>query len=343
MSTQQDASIGFKEESVYGTAVTVDSFAEFNSETFDWTPTFSDPATAHRVGRRLGAADRRVLTSESVGGSFTTPLFSKGLGKLFDAALGTSASNVASGAAYQQLFTQTSDDYLPSFTIQKGIPLLGGSATIATQTYTGMVCNGFDLSVPNQGEPSIAWNWIGKAVDLATAYATPSYISSNSLLSFVHGSITIGGSVTVPTTTALATGGTAVANVESIDLSYANNLDTGGHNLGAAGRLSRSPARGLPTVSGSMTIEYDSNTIRDAYKAQTDLALVLTFALTTAITGSYYPTIQFTIPVIRLDGELAKVGSGSEPVKQTIPFTGLDGRTAANPFYVAIVTTETAV
>lgn len=340
-STQQDASIGYKKESEYGTAVVVDSFVEFTSEDLDWVPEWSDPAMSHRVGRRVAASDRKVLVKQAVGGSFTTELFAKGNGKLFEAALGVATSTQASGAAYQQLFTPATTDYLSSYTIQKGVAPLGGGS-ISAQTYAGMVCSGFELSAPNAGTPTIKWNWGGKSLSTATEYAAASYISSNTLLSFVNGSVTIGGSLTVPTTTALASGGTATANVRSIDLTYDNGLDSEGHNFGASGLRSRAPALGLRTITGSMTIEYTSDTIRDAYYAQTELALTLTFQTATAITGSYYPTVQLVAPVIRLEGELPKASAG-EPVTLTVPFSVLDGRSASHPFYVAVVTPETAI
>jgi hypothetical protein len=341
MSTQQDCSIGFKKETTWPEKVVVDAFPEFTAEDFAYNPTYSDPTASHRVGRRVAASDRRVLVKEEASGSFTTEVTAKGLGKLFEAALGTATSTqIGATAAYQQLFTPLADDLLPSYTIQKGLPPIAGS--VATQTYAGMVCAGFELTAPNVGVPMIKWNWLGHSVDLVTDYATPSYIASNPLLSFVHGSIRIGGSVTVPDSDSLASGGTDAVNVRDISLTYDNGLDGNGFNFGAAGRRSRKSALGIRSISGTMTIEYDSNTIRDAYFAQTELALVLDFALPTAIEGSNYPTLQLTAPVIRLDGELPKANNG-DVITQSVPFTVLDGRTAGHPFYVAIVTAETAI
>ncbi len=341
--TQQDCSIGLKKEATFGTAVTVDAFYEFTAEDFAYAPTFSDPAASHRVGKRVAAADRRVLLKEEVTGSFTLEAFEKGLGKLFEAALGSGVSNqISETAAYQQLFTPLDDDYLPSYTIQKGIPLLGGG-DIQAQTFAGMVCSGFELSAQNGATPTLKFNWLGKSVDTDTAYAPASYIADNELLRFIDGTITLGGTVTVPTTTALASGGTATSNVRDISLTYDNGLDSNGFNFGASGQRSRPPALGLRTITGSMTIEYSDNDERDAFLNQTDLALVMQFQLPTAIVAdTSYPTLQITAPVIRLDGELPKANNG-DVIAQTVPFTVLDGRSATHPLYVAIVTAETAI
>ena len=342
MTTQLDAQIGFKKESSYGVGVTVDTFPEFTAEDLTWMPTFVDGA-GMRVGRRLNRADRRRLVKEEVGGSFTVEATTKGLGKLFEAALGTATSTqIGATVAYQQLFTPTVTDPLPSYTIQKGIPPLGGGAA-NPMTFTGMVCSGFELSAENASVPTIQFSFMGKAIDTATALATASYATGVQLLSFVDGSITIGGSVTVPTTTALASGGTATANVRSVSMSWDNGLDSEGFNFGGAGARSRKQALGKGTLTGSMTVEYDSNTLRDAWLAETQLAAVLRFQyLTTAIVGASYPTLEITIPVVRLEGDIPQT-NGGDVVTQTVDFTALDGAVATHPVYVAIVTAETAI
>lgn len=340
MTTQLDSSIGIKKEATYGTPVVVDKFFEFTDEEFTWVPTFAQ-GNGQRYGRRVAASDRRVLVKEEANGSLTVEAVTKSLGALFEAALGTATSTLVSGAAYQQLFTPTATDYLPSYTIQKGIAPLGGGA-VSPQTYAGQVCSGFELSASSGDIPTIKFDFLGRSVDTTTSYAAPSYPASNQLLSFVNGSITIGGSVTLPTANALASGGTAAANIRDFSLTYDNALDENGFNYNATGKRGRKPAVGLRSITGTLTAEYDSDVLRDAYLAQTDLALVLTFASTVAISAGVFPTIQVTIPNIRLEGELPK-SAGGDVVTQSIGFTGLDNRTAPHPFYVAIVTPETAI
>ena len=342
MTTQLDAQIGYVQESTYGTAVTVDSFVEFIEEDLTNMQEFAQ-GTGMRVGQRMDYADRRVLVKQEVGGSFTVEGQTKGLGKLIEAAFGgTGASNqIAATDAYQQLFTPTATDPLDSYTIQKGIPLLGGGAS-QPHTFTGMVCSGFELSAGNAAIPTLKFNWLGKAVVTGTALASASYPASVAELSFIHGAVTVGGTVTVPTTTALASGGTATANIRDVNLAWDNGLDTDGFNFGAAGSRSRINALGKRSLTGSMTVEYDSNTLRDAWLNQTDLAIVLTFKTAVAIEAANFPTLQITIPLVRLEGEIPSTAGGGV-VTQSIDFTALDGRVAAHPVYVAIVTAETAI
>ncbi|TFD80712.1 hypothetical protein E3T54_02935 [Cryobacterium sp. Sr8] len=340
MTTQLDSSIGLKKETTFGAAVVVDKFYEFTEEDFAWVPTFAQGA-GQRFGQRVAAADRRVLVKEESNGSLTVEAVTKGLGALLEAALGTATSTIiGTGPGYQQVFTPTADDYLPSYTVQKGVPILGGA--VSPQTFAGCVCSGFELSGANGAIPTFQFNFLGKSVDTVAAYAAASYPANNQLLSFVNGSITIGGTVTAPTASALASGGTAAGNIRDFALTWDNGLDENGFDYGGAGKRSRKPALGLRSGTGTITAEYDSNVLRDAYLAQTNLALVLTFASTVAISAGVFPTIQITIPNIRLEGELPKAAAG-DVITQAIGFTVLDNRTAAHPIYVAIVTPETAI
>lgn len=341
MPTQLDAQIGYKKEAVFGTGVVVDQFVEFIEEDLTYVPEYAQ-GVGMRVGQRLNFSDRRVLVKEEVSGSFTVEGQSRGLGKLFEAALGgVGTSTLITGSAYQQLFTPTQNDFLDSYTIQKGVPPLGVGAT-NPHTFTGMVCSGFELTAANASIPTIKFNWMGRGLATATALAVASYPAGVEELSFIHGAVTIGGSVTVPTNTALATGGTATVNVRDINLTYDNGLDSDGFNFGSVGQRSRKPALGKRSLTGSMTVEYDSNVLRDAYINQTNLAIVLTFRTSTVISGANNPTLQITIPVVRLEGDVPIVAGGGV-VTQSIDFTALDGRVAAHPLYVAIVTAETAI
>ena len=340
MPTQLDAQLGLIKEVTYGTPLTVNAFYPFVSESLTWMPEYAQGA-GMRVGRRLDRADRDVLVKQSVGGEFTTEGVTRNLGKLFEAALGVGVSTqIGATIAYQQLFTPT-QGLLPSYTIQKGLPPLGGGAASPT-TFTGMVCSGFELSADNAGIPTITFPWVGRAIDTVTGLAAASYPANVELYSFVHGSIRLGGAVTVPTATALATGGTATANIRSASLSYDNGLDSEGFNFGGLGLRSRRPEVGKAAVSGQLTVEYDNNVLRDAWLAGTQLSLVLTYATTNAIVAASFPTLQIVIPSIRLRGDIPQA-NGGDVVTQSIDFTAFDGGVAAQPVYVAIVTAETAI
>lgn len=339
--TQLDSALGLKKESTFGTYIAPDAFYEFISHDFAWNPTFAGNS-ATRYGKRVDRADRRVLVKSEVGGSFDVEVGTQGLGKLFGAAFGgTPTSTLITGTSYQQVFTPTNTDPLDSYTIQASVPLLGGGAP-QPMSYLGCVCGGFELSAGNAAIPTLKFKFVGKSVDTAQSFATPSYTAGTRIMSFVQSSITIGGAVTVPTTTTLATGGTVVGDVLDINLTYDNGLDAGGFFIGGSGTRGRRPSVLTRQISGSLTAEFDTITLRDAYLNQTDLALVLQFQDPTIISGTNKSTLQITIPNIRLDGELPKPNNNGTTTI-TVPFTGLDGGVASSPIYVAIVTAETAI
>jgi len=339
MTTELDCSVGFSvAEASYATNTVVTKWAEFVDESFDWDPTFVQ-GVGLRVGSRVARSARRKLGKVAAKGDYTVEAVTKGIGFLFNAALGSSVSTVTTAPAYQQLHTVATSDYLPSFTIQKGIPPLGGGATLP-HTFTGAVCQSMEMTAANGGSLQVKTSWNAKDVTTATAYAAPSYAAAPELFTFVDGSITIGGAVTVPTTTTLATGGTVAADITDWSLMWDNAIDGSGFTFGSSGRRGRKPAVGLAQGTGKITAEFDSVTLRDAYLAQTDLAMVLKFQSSVAITGAVFPTIQVVIPNIRLEGELPK-SNGGDVVTQSIGYTVLDGLTAASPLYIAYITTDT--
>lgn len=341
MTIQADCSIGFKKETTYGTAVTVDRFLEFNSETLDYDREFYQ-GNGLRPGSRLARSGRRTLAKDGAAGDIELEVPSRGLGTLLEALFGTASSNVVSGALYQQLFTLQKSDFLPSLTIQKGIPRLGADAVDAF-TYKGATNTSFELSMANNEVLKLKTSWHAREVDDAIAYATPSYASLFELFSFVGGQIIVGGTLTVPTTTALGSStGSAAANVRDFSLSVDQKLDENGWNLGGAGKRSRRGAVGQAEVKGKITAEYDSTTFKNALRDQTPLTMLATFQAPTDITAGNKPTLQVVIPDLRFEGELPK-SNGGDVITQSIDFTAFDGLVAAHALYVAVRTADTAL
>lgn len=341
MTIQADCSIGFKKETTYGTAVTVDRFLEFTSESLNYDRDYYQGAGL-RPGSRLARSGRRVLVKDGGGGDIELEVPAKGLGTLLEALLGTAGSANVSGALYQQLFTLQKTDYLPSLTIQKGIPRLGAD-TVDPITFKGCTNTGFEISASNNDVLKLKTSWHAREVDTSVAYATPSYAAAPvELFSFIGASLIVGGSVTVPTTTALASGGTSVANVRDFSVAVDQGGDDNGWNIGGAGKRSRRSAVGLAEVTGKLTAEYDSTTFRDAVRDNSALALVATFAAATDITAGNKPTFQIVIPDIRFEGELPN-SNGGDVITQAMEFTAFDGLVAAHAMYIATRTADTAL
>lgn len=340
MTIQSDASIGFKKETTFGTPVVVDRFLEFTDETLDFQRTYYQ-GTGLRRASRVARSGRRTLVSDGAAGDINMECATKGMGSLFELLFGVASSTLVSAGLYQQLFTPILDDYLPSATIQKGVPRLGANIVDA-YTLPGSVNSSWGLAMSNADVLKLTSSWMSRELVTNIAYATPSYPTGLELFSFVGASIMVGGTVTPPTATALATGGTAAANIRDFSITATQGLDANGRNIGGMGKLSRKPAVGMSEITGSLTAEYDSTTFRDAVASQTPLALVATFQGPTDITAGQKPTLQIVCPDIRFDGELPR-SNGSDVITQTLNFKAYDNLVAASPIYVAIRTADAAL
>jgi hypothetical protein len=338
MASTQESSVGLVAEGTWGTPATVSRWYEFLSESLDYDKVVKQ-GMGLRVGSRVARSGRRVVATTSPKGGIELELCSKGLGLLFQVAMGSSVSTLVSGSTYQQLHTLSTAALAPSVTIQKGVVELGG--TVDPYTYAGMTCSGFEINCPKGDIAKAKFDFIGKSLATATAYAAPSYPAQPvNLFHFAQGAITVGGTVTAPTTTALASGGTAAANVRDFSLKVDNNLAVDRFNLGNAGLIAQ-PTYGLRQISGTMTIEYDSTTIRDAYINDTPLAAALTFTTSQALSTGF-EQFQIVLPEIKLDGDIPNA-NGNDLVTLTVPFSVLDNLTAAQPLWIAQRTADTAL
>ena len=342
--TQGDSSLGIKKESVYGTAVTVDRFYELTSpDGFEAKPEYKTSA-GHRPGVRAPRASSSTLVKKSASGSMELEASATGLGLLLEAVFGikTITQVPTATSVWQQVHTPTDTDYLPSYTVQTGRPMLGGGAVQAV-TYKGAQCESIKFSNKPGEHLMVSTEWLAKDWDTAVAYQAPSYPATFLPFSFIHGAIIPGGTLTKPTTTALASStGTALATVEDFEMMWANGLDSAGFNLGGGGARTRPSVVTKGELSGSMTVEYDSNTLRDAWLNNTSLALLLTFQRPEVLSAGVFPTLQLVVPLVKLEGEIPK-DNGGEVVKQKISFAALDAEDGSKLVYVVYRSLDIAV
>ncbi len=337
MAALQDASVGTAVESTYGTPVTVTRWYEFVDESFDYEKTVKQ-GQGIRVASKVGRSGRRVVTETQAKGDLTVEMTSKGLGTLLQTCFGAGTSTLVSGTTYQQAFTLGAGPAAPSMTVQKGLVQAGG--TVDPYTYNGGCVDSFEIDCPQGDIAKLKASFVFRDVLTATAYAAPSYVATPSLFHFAQGAITVGGTVTAPTSTALATGGTAVANVRDFNVKVDNKLTAERFNYGGAGKRAQ-PTFGLRGITGKMTVEYTDQTLVNAYMADTPLALTLTFTSSeTLSTGT--AQLQIVLPEIKLNGELPKA-NGTDLITLGVDFDVLDNLTAAQPIWVLLRTADTTL
>lgn len=335
MATPYDCSINVGKESTYGTDVAGTTAYEFNSESFDQTPNRVQ-GSGLRVNGRVARSGRRVTTTTQGTGSLEIDAQTKGMSRLLEAALGSGTSTLVAGSTYQHNYVL--GDTPPSVTVQKSVPRADG--TIDPYTFAGCMVSGWELSVGNDDIIKFSFDFDVRRLDTARSFDALTYPTTPSLYHFGQAAMTIGGSVTVPTATALGTGGTAASDVRDFTLSVNNNLATDRFNFGASG-LKAKPTVGLREITGSFTAEYSATTYRTAYLADSDLAITLTATSTEALSTGF-ATLQVVLPIVRLESAVPVANNG-DLVTVEHSFTVLDGQVAAQPIYVVLRTADLTV
>lgn len=327
MTTPQDCSVGLGVESVYGTAVARTRWFEFLDESFNFVKNVKQ-GVGLRVGSRVARSGRRVVASAEGSGDLTIEAVTKGLGLLWQLAMGSGTSTLVSAGLYQQVFTL--GDVMPSATIQKGIPRADG--TVDAYTFTGCMVESLTIDCPNADNVKVKTSWNAKDMTTATAYTAPSYATGPSVFTFAHGAV-YSGALTAPTATALASATTPVASIRSGSITIKHNLKTDRYNCGGGGRKEK-PFVGIREISGSLVAEYADTAFRDAIVNDTSMTLVKTFTSGTDV-------LQIVIPDVRFDGDTVK--ASTDLAMQDIKWTGLDGLTAAQPIWIVCRTADTAL
>ena len=305
---QSDAAIGIKKQTVYDTAVTVDRHIEFTSESLQKNQQYLQ-STAFRVGRVGPRLDHRLPARIDPSGDITGEVNVKDAPIFLEAAFGKLATG-GTGPAYYRLFTCAAGDTPPSYTIQKSIPRSDGSA-IDAHTFSGMICNQLQINAANDAILEFTTSWMGRDMVTNTAYVSPAYSAGATLFHFYRGSLLLGGTLTLPSTTAL---GSSTAqngcNVRDCQITLNNNLDTNGWNFGSDGKRCRPNVYGAREITGQMTVEYNATTLRDASLAGTPMALLLEFA------GDTNEKLQIALPAIALESNIPDANGGDVIVQQ---------------------------
>jgi hypothetical protein len=340
---QSDYTLGMAKETEYGTLAVPTRF--FEPETFSLKESVATAqGSGMRPGKRVARAARRAIVKREAAGDIQLDATTVGLGYLLAAFFGVTTNTetgVGSGV-FQQVHTLKTEDWSDSYTIQQGIPRLGSGVTDA-YTYTGAQCSTLTLDAPADDIVSVSTSWVARALSLTEAYAAPSYPDELDLFTFVGGSIYIGADAfTAPTDTALASAGTELATVRTAQVNLDNGLDSNGFNLGGGGRRSR-PAAYMggkaDGVGGSLTMEYTSRDLVDAYLDQAELCMLLTFEGPTEIAVGEKPTLQIAVPSVFLDGDLPEP-NGGDVITTSHDWTGLQG-TDPQPVYAVYRSADT--
>lgn len=300
------AQLGFKEETVWGTAVTVDRFVPLVSESLT-NEIERLESEAIIAGARLLRSQQWSAGGIAVAGDVELELYDRSVGMLFKHMFG---SVVTAGAGpYTHTCTPGSMTGL-GLTVQVGRPDVGG--TVRPFTFAGCKVASWSLECSAGEIAKHTLSLVGKSETTGTALATASYASGIKPMTFVGGAVSLGGSS---------------VNCKGFTLEGDNGLATERMFLGSQ-YVAEPLEENLREYSGTVELEFESLTQYAHYTAGDELAAVFTLA-------SGASTVVVTTNV-RYDGESPQVG-GREILTQSIPVKVL-GTTSDASGITAVVT-----
>ena len=310
-----ETQFGMKDESTYGTAVTVDRFMEFNSENIKANYTRIEYAGL-RSGQRVQRSDRFVPVNKGASGPVKFNPLSVGAGFWLKHMLGTVATGATSDSVTPHTGTIGSlrGDY---FTAQAN----RYEATTATNrafTWEGGKVASWEMANDVDGLLEWTLNMDFENQATGTALATASYPTGGELFSFAGAAVTIAGTATP---------------VTGIKIACDNGLKLDRHKLRAS-TLKQEPIESKHRmITWEMEADFESLTDYNRFVSATSAGAVATIVATwtapTLVGVSAYPTIVVTIDAARFDSADVAV-SGEDIIMNKLSGRGLfDGTDSA--------------
>lgn len=306
-STLLDHRIGIKKESTYGTPVTVNRFYPLVAESTKtmWDPRPRQGKGVIAGGRRTDLQARAFLPSGQGTISFKVEPESKGLGVLFEAGFGVSTVTSVTGGSQQVFHPGVTGTTLPSYTIQ--MVKVRNDGTEFVETYAG--CTPMKATLQQEEDQTMEYlvEFDALSYTTATAAASTSYPSSPVIFdSSLVSAVGLGSTLTVPSTTALASGLTAATVFRSWKIDIDHKVAQDRWILGAT---RAQPTIGTPDIKFSAKVEFNDTVLVDGLKAGTFFPWYCTFT-TAEVLGGGFTQLQAVIPSMRLTKGLPDVKPG---------------------------------
>lgn len=342
MSSVLDHTIGLSVESTFGTAAVETRWFELLAGSVSEFDPEVKQGTGLRVGSVVPRSGRRRNGLGSGTMTIKCELYSKGFGLLLSLCLPTSVSTLVSGSTFQQLHTMVQTGIsLKSATIQAGV--IDTTGTSRPHRYTGATVSKWTLDIPApDSDDAVTLEVVfdlRRAPDTATALTAPVMPTTPTIyLPRDVAAVTYAGTVVVPTTTALASGGTAVTYWRAIKIECDNALAQR-PNLSAYAQ----PSSGLKEPTISADIEYADNVLRDAFLAQTQNSFSVTLTTPEALSTGF-AQYQIVAPAVMINaGATPTFSDGEVAMFEGLEFAVLDGLVAGSPLYVVARSADMAL
>jgi hypothetical protein len=321
--------LGAKKETTWGTAVTVDTFFEFESESLALDRNYYD-GLGLRAGRTFAPSSRTRGTTRTAGGDTAITFPTKKGGFFLDQMVaGTITPVLVTGTAFDSTFNIGASVPTKSATLQVNKPTTQGVDT--SFTYPGAVLTTAAFSLETGGALMSTFTWAAKDETTPTttpagaALATATYVSGSDV--WVHQDIT------------LTINGSPAAGIRAVNWTWEQPFAADRFFLDGSGTRAKPIANGLATVTGTLTGEWYDSTYYDLFRSGAFASLVVTAVNPTAITGTTFPTFTNTFAAIQVRGSSPQVG-GADLLDLSVPFVVKDNGVAAAPWVSAYRSTD---
>jgi hypothetical protein len=264
-------------ESTWSTTVTPDHALEFDSENMAAIKN-TNQGLGLRQSADFARAARHRITERGAMGGWTMDVPANKFGLLLKHAIGsaTTPTQIATSGAYQTYFTWASNVGL-GLTVQTLLANVQGNQQ--SFTYPGYKINDIEFSCSTGNNLKVTINGVAYKEDTAFAAASPAYISTNSIFSFLDiplsGGFTLGGTVAnAAGVLSVTAGATPVSQVTSWTLKISRPLKDDRRGLGSAGYISEPIENNYPTITGTLGSEFTSRAeLYDLYTADTSMPM----------------------------------------------------------------------
>lgn len=317
---------GYKEETTYGTAETVDTFVEFVSESLARQQNIGGQ-DGIRPNTRFGRGSTRRITRNWAEGTVTFEGATEKFGYVFKTALGAVTTGQPESGNSPTVYLHT---FTPgtltgkSLTLQKGVEANDG--TVFAFTYPGSKVRALDFSIDPDGVLQMATEFLSRQEVTTTALASASYTAPD-VYHYAQGTLLVDDVTN--------------SNVISVgSVRYQNNFPTDRlFKMGNSGLMSEPINRPRDVISGNVRIEFENLTdFHNAFAGDTSLELRLDF-IGDAIDNTYNNELKFTIADVRFEGDTPQVAD-TDVVVVDVPFTAWDPA-SGDAFTIEYQNTET--
>lgn len=328
---------GYIAESVYGTAVTVDKFTDFNDESLNLNQTWTDPQGL-AAGRLVPLASRMSQTTRDASGSISMDFATKSMGRLVRQMIGSpvSTATLISGAAYKQAHTLGNAGGL-SMTWQVGRPQPDG--TVKPFTFSGVKITGWEISSQTGELVKLSLDADAKDVVTATGLATASYVSGTEIFNHNQLVVKLGGTASTASSIVSISGGVTASTL-------VNGISVKGSNPMSTERYGTNQTKGEPIQNGMLdcTIDLDGEftsqaEIYDVWRAGTITPVQLTWTGSTISGGAY--TLDIIASAAKF--ETVEVNVGGPDLLDMKASLKVLADTTNNPLQITLISTDTVL